>query len=211
MSDFHYLVGSDSVELGIQDGTLTLRQGGASGFTSSLYTPQVWTPEDHGLIAWTYDPSVISNNTALVNGTVYLSGLILRKNVRASAVWFMNSSAAVTPTAGENFFGLYDSTGKLLSSGGADSTLLTTGPVSVLLDSAVDLVPGLYWAACITNAATPAHLGRNTGAPGYGNLNRSTAAYRYAVNGTGDTSLPATISPSANTQTGAQDFWAAIS
>lgn len=168
-------------------------------------------PDDHGLMAWTYDPSFASTAQSPVIGTVYLMAVYLRKPMTITRCWFMTGTAATTPTASQNWIGLYNSSGTLLSSGNADSAVtIANTPRSVNLAAAQTVGAGMYWVGMVFNAATNAQVLRGNGAfSGTNNVNLGNAQLRYAVNGASQTTL-ANITPSSNTATGAFSFWTAV-
>lgn len=166
--------------------------------------------EDQNLIAWTYDPLFTNSSTTVTNGTVYLAAVNVRKASTATKAFFIVNTVAVTPTAGQNFIGLYNSSGTLLNSTGIDSNITSAGLNSVTLSASQSLSAGMYWVALVANAATPPAVARAGAAQSSAlNANLTTSTLRFAVNGTGKTAL-ANITPSSNTTTGAFAMWAAI-
>jgi hypothetical protein len=107
---------------------------------------------------------------------------------------------------------LYDSSGNLLSSAGLDAKT-SNGIQSATLGAAQSVAGGTFlWVALVFNAATPPVLMKHGGQSAAANIANLTAATaRWAVNGTGATALASTITPSSNSQTGVQAFWAAVS
>ncbi len=180
-----------------------------------LYTPSTpsgWQAADHGLIAWSGDPSVQTSTAQSVNGSVYLTRLNIRNSTTVTNVHWAFTTGPTTPTASQNFAGIYSSAGTLLSSGNIDAKT-TNGPQSVALDAAQSVAGGTFiWVAFVFNAATPPILMRGGGQSAAANtVNLSASNSRFAVNGTGQTSLPASITPSSNSQTGVFAIWAAVS
>jgi hypothetical protein len=157
-------------------------------------------PADHGLNAWSYDPSLASTGQLLTNGTVYLSLLSFRQATTITRLWYLASTAGVTATAGQNWLGLYDFTGTLVASVGTDASVTAAStPVSGILAAPYNAAVGRYWVAVLANAATAPTLLRTNGATqGTNNAALSAAGYRFAINGTVRTTLAATITPSAN-------------
>jgi hypothetical protein len=154
-----------------------------------------WTPADHGLAAWSYDPILIAANGAPTSGTIYLLGLKVRRPLTVSNIYFvLGSTAAAGVTAGQNFVGLYSSTTRLAqvatdaSFGGGADTLVTCGI------TAQALTPGNYWVAFLMTATTMPTLGNMWAAinstSAY-NLGLTAANYRSASGGTAQTALPA--------------------
>lgn len=191
-------------------GLLTYK--GSDGTVRTLTDPVSVLPSDHGLLAWSGDPSVsTSSATTTVAGTQYLSAVYVRKTVSVSKVWWINNAAGGTPTSGQNFAGLYNSAGTLLSSGSADGVVASNGPVSVTLGASQTLTPGFYWVVVMFNAGTQPQIGRTSASVFSNNIaNQSAATSRFAINGTGrTTSLLSSITPASNASGAA--FWSAVS
>lgn len=196
--------------LGVRNGSVPYNHGASN----TLRIPDnAQQPADHGLVAWSFDPACISNGTLVTNGTAYFVRVPIRYTTSVSKIWTIVTAAAVTPTAGQNFFGLYNSSGTLLASGSADSVISSTGAQNVSITPQV-LTPGYYLVCLMCNAATAPTFARNTGAASYGNINLSTANLRFFSNTTGNTTaLPASITLGSNTtaNAGTQDFFVALS
>lgn len=172
-------------------------------------TPQ---PADHGLIAWASDPSVVTSSFATTNGSLYLASVYIRSSVTVAKCWFMNNAGATGVTAGQNFIGLYGPTGTLLSSAGIDTQIAAGGPSGVSLGAQQAVAAGHYWVGLLVNATGAPTVARMGGVSASGNnVNLSGASLRWAVNGTGLTALPGSITPASNSTTGALAIWAAVS
>lgn len=194
-----------------------LEVGGALTVDGSVTSvmPSTTVPADHGLAAWTFDIANASSSFAMTNGTLYLCSVYFRQAVpTVSKLWFAVNAVAVSPVSGQNFVGLYNSSGVLLGSVGIDGKTTTNGAQFGQLGSALtNLTAGQYWVGLMTNSATPPQLSRAAAqVASYLDTNLSPSSYRWAVNGTSlTTALPASITPSANTQTGMIGYWAAAS
>lgn len=172
--------------------------------------PNIPMPDDQGLLAWAFDPLFTTTSTTITNGTVYLAGIKMRTAGTISKVYFIVNTAAVTPTAGQNFVGLYNSSGTLLNSTAIDNNL-TTGLHAVTLSAAQAVTAGSYWIGLVANAATPPAISRaGAGQLTALNVNLTASTYRFATNGTSKTSLAA-ITPSSNSTTGVIAMWVAVS
>lgn len=173
--------------------------------------PNAYLPADQGLVAWNYDPALIVNAFTPTAGSIYFNSFVVRSNVSVSKLYYIVSSAAVTPTAGQNWFGLYQAAGAnatLLAQVAADALITTPGTVigSITPQS---LVPGIYYSAMVVNCVTSPQL-RQSGSTGGGvNANLSVAASRSFVNGTVQTTLPGSIVLANNTAQ--QSFWVGLS
>lgn len=200
----------------------TFTSGGLVLASTTVFTvngvqvpPTTWQASDLSLKAWTYDPVNTSNTTLTVSGTVYLAQLKLRYAQTITNLLVGVSTAATTPTANQNFLGLYDSTGALVAStaaGAIDAALASSGLLTGAVQTPYAAAAGSYWVAFLNNAATPATIARGSGsALGIANAGLTGANMRFAVNGTGRTTLASSITVGSNTQTGAFTMWAAVS
>jgi hypothetical protein len=181
------------------DGTLT-----AGG--STLSAPSVPQPADHSMVSWAYSPELAVTTLTPVLGTVYLTALPVRTATTVSKLWFLMGTAATTPTAGQSWAGLISPSGTVLSTAALDS-VITSGNAakSATLSAAQAVTPGMYWGALLINAAAaPVLYKTNMPFLGLANVNQSAAVYRYAINGTGQTTL-STITPSSNAA--GQSIW----
>lgn len=167
------------------------------------------TPRDHGLVAWTADPGSSNSSSAPVNGTLYLCAVYIHRVVSVTKIYWVINTPGAAPTASQNFVGLYNSAGTLLASTGVDASV-TSAATHATTISATALTPGFYWVSFLFNAATPPVLSRSTSlAQGINSVGQAAATQRFATNGTGRTSMPASITPGANGTT-QNTFWAAV-
>lgn len=183
--------------------------------TSSLSVPGhalgIAQPPEHALIAWTHDPANVASGKAGTAGTVYLAAVYVPRTATATKIYWGNNTVGASATAGQNFVGLYSSTGTLLASTGVDAGVTTLGLITTTISSTA-LTPGLYWVAFLFNATTMPAVYRagdlnatllNAGVTG------TPALLRFATNGTGRTTLASSITPGSNTA--AQfSYWAGI-
>lgn len=183
-----------------------LRNVEANSFNSAAtiswlpaYTPG---PQEASLLSWAYDPNTCSTNQLTVNGTLYLIKVPVRALHPISNVWWNAGTAGVTATAGQNWAGIYNSSGTLVASVGVDAQVTSANtPVNVALSASyTPTQPGFVWVGLLFNAATPPSLYRTNGATTAGNNAGilSASLYRFATNGTGQTTLPASITPGSN-------------
>jgi hypothetical protein len=158
-------------------------------------------PVQHGLVAWTYDPIMALTGTVLINGTMYMSAVYPSSNATISKLYWHVATVGVTPVAGQNFVGLYDSSGNLLTSANVDGVITGTGPQATAV-SPVSVVAGQsYWIAWVFNAATAPGMPRTNninGATDLDNIGLTATNARFCTNGTGRTALPASITTSNN-------------
>ncbi|MGW0599969.1 glycosyl hydrolase family 28-related protein [Streptomyces sp. NPDC002776] len=170
-------------------------------------------PVNHGLAGWAFDPQLALNSSLLTNGTVYLTKIHVSKTQAVTKLNWWVTTVGATPAAGQCQVGLYDSAGTRLAVTTVDADISSTGMKTTTIPSTTLQAGQWYWVAMVFNASTAPTLARATGSAGLAtavNLNLSASAYRYATNGVGQTSLPATINPTANVATGFAGPWAAI-
>lgn len=187
----------------------------AAGFSvggASLSTPAEAQPSDHGLIAWSSDPNYASSTNSTVSGTLYLAAVWLRADATINKLWWIHTTAGATATAGACWAGIYDSAGNRVAQVAIDSQTATNGVQSATLGAPASLPAGRYWVALLFNATTAPVVARTAGASvTANNMNLSGATLRFAVNGTGLSTLPATITPASNSTTGAVAIVVAVS
>jgi len=173
-----------------------------------------WQPSDLGLLLANMDTVEAVSTALLTAGTVYLARLQVRQAVTITNICAILSTAGVGASTG-SFAGLYNPAGTLLS-GSADVGATLTGAAGLItmpLSTPQAVAAGSFvWAALVQNlATTQATLARNTGAAVQFNAGLTAATFRWAVNGTGLSSLPGSITPASNVTAGSNVFWAGAS
>lgn len=174
------------------------------------------SPAAHGLIEWNYDPIATSSGSGQVatSQTLYLMKLIPVMGGTVNNIVVSVGTAGATLTSGQNLAGVYDSTGALIATTADQSTAWgTTGVKTMALTTSVKLKTGqTYFVALLSNGTTPASFVRGS-ATGVATPNAllSAASYRFCTNGTGLTALPASLTLSSNSASGAQTYWVALS
>lgn len=172
-----------------------------------------YVPADHGFLAWTYDPTLTTGSSTTTSGTVYLAQVVLRYAATISKAQISLGSAASGVTANQNFVGLYTSAGTrvaVTTAGAIDAALASSGVLTATFATPYSAAAGTYWVAFVNNATTPAGLGRASTLQSTSDANLTAATYRWAVNGTGQTTLPASITPASNTSTNSITLWTAV-
>lgn len=196
------------------DGTQAAGASAKASAANHVHPADAWVVGDAGLLAMNMDPMIAANTGLMIAGTVYL----MRVNIRA-AITATNIIVGLT-TSGSGastgtFVGVYNSSGTLLSGSSDQATPLTAaaGTKTMALTTPQALSAGTFvWAAIVSNlATTQPTLGRAAPNVVLANMNLANASFRSAVNGTGQTSLPGSITPSANTGAGSFAFWVGIS
>ena len=170
-------------------------------------------PADIGVLVASQDPAVYDAAQILTAGTVYLAKLPIRTAVTVSKTTWIVTTAGTGASTG-TFTALFSSTGALLS-GSADvaASLTPAGLVQLSLTTPQALTAGSFvWSALLVNLASTQPTLSAAAAVDTAVLNAglSAATFRAAVNGTGRTTLPASITPASNTATGAFGFWAGL-
>jgi hypothetical protein len=151
------------------------------------------------MTGWSFDPANVSAGSATTSGVLYLVKLIIPRNDIVNKLYWYLTNSAVTPVTGQNEVGLMDPAGNRLAATNVDASLTPAGlKVITLADTAVG--GGFIWAALLFNATTPPSLARGTSisSGSLTNAGLSPAAYRFAINGAGRTSIPASIVPGSN-------------
>ncbi|WP_326811622.1 hypothetical protein [Streptomyces scopuliridis] len=180
--------------------------GSPLNFALAALAHSEFNANDHGLLAWTYDVAQVSTSATPTSGTIRLIKLpYVTQSVSITSVALHVNTAAVTGTAGQNFVGLYSSSGtRLAQSADCTTDFATSGAKVIALTAPYAAVPGRYYVAVLANAGTPPALGQSSSsASTVGNFNLVASAARFANGPAAQTSLPATITmtgltPSAN-------------
>lgn len=199
------------------------------GLQSSLAAPPTWDsgagstvyslvadtplPEDQSLIAWTYDPALQNASNNPTGGVVYLIRFVLRRPLTVTNVILGVASAPSGLTTGENFAGLYNSGGTLLSATADQSTNWAgTGEKVMALTTAQAVKPGIYYVGFVANASTttPGFSRVSTQSSSIVNAGTTSSNPRYATILTGQTSLPSSVSITSAAASSIS-YWAALS
>lgn len=202
--------GTARTNLGL-GGAATLGVGTASNTVTAGDDPRFSnaTPGDYSFITWSHDPSLSITSQAPTSGTIYLVGVYIRRTQSATKLWFANGAAATGATAGQNFIGIYNTAGALLASAGIDSQVASTANAQSATISSTSLTTGMYWVAFLANFTGGLTLMRGSNG-GHTNAGLATTSLRFAINGTAQTSLPASITPASNVKGGSLPWWVAV-
>jgi hypothetical protein len=168
-----------------------------------------WEASDNTLLLANGDPWDAVNTSLLAAGTVYLSKIIVRTVTLVSNVWFLCNTAGAGASSG-SFVGIYSSAGVLLSSSADIGGLLTTAQAveGALATPQLFQAGTFFWNAIVVNlATTQPSMGRGAGTNISSLLGLTAATARFAINGTGQSSLPASITPASNGSTGGVTLW----
>lgn len=155
------------------------------------------TPAASGLSAWAGDPTLVGSSTIAVSGTLYLVKLANLPADTVTKLYWGVATAGATATAGQNWAGLYDSSGARLVQTGIDSDAgAGTGLKTTTLTGTALSAGSFVWGALLFNCTTPPTISRSvTGAAAVAiaNAGLATSALRFAVGGTGLTTLPSSL------------------
>lgn len=179
----------------------------------STVNDPTFTPHDHGLITWTHDPATLRSTGATVtSGSVYLCKVkIVNRSTIVSNIHVGIETAGTGLTSGQNFVGLYDSSGTRLAVSADQTTAWGTTGGKTAAITPQTLAVGSYYVAILSNTgtSTPAF---SLGAGGSLNINvgLTTGTARFLVGPAAQASLPASITLSSQTQN-AGARWAALS
>lgn len=173
-----------------------------------------FAPSDHGLIAWTMDPSTTSSSgTALSTGYIYLMMIVLRQATTISKINAVLGAAGSGLTSGQCLAGLYSTTGtRLAITADMSTTWNSVGNKTMSLTSSYSAAAGKYYVAMLVNGTTSPYFacGSTFGATFTpGNANLSAGAYRWCRSASGQTALPASITLSGYTPD-ANNIYAAV-
>jgi len=167
-------------------------------------------PEDHGLLAWTMDPSSAGTGTVLsVAGTMQGARLYLPRPMTVTNLYCHLSAAGATLTAGSCKAALYNSAGTLVGTTVDQATAWASSGLKVMALSAAVVCPvGYYDLALWFNGTTSPTLYRSMAVP-VGNANLTGAATRFFTANTAiTTTAPATLGAKTVQNTA---WWLAVS
>lgn len=165
-----------------------------------------FAPNEHGWLNWTYCPSLAQNTDGLISGTVRMIKLPnLPLAYTITSIKYFVGVAATTPTAGQCFAGIYDSSGNRLAvTADISASLSTTGLKTFTLTAPLAVsVNQPIWGAILVNAAVApsgATAVVQAGREPLINGDLTIAQSLYTSGPAAQTSLPASIAMGARTQ-----------
>ncbi|MFD7835603.1 hypothetical protein [Streptomyces sp. NPDC059761] len=174
-----------------------------------------YTPEEHGLLAWTGDPgqagTVTSQTAAGVAGRITLVKIPIRRQITWSEIWAGVAGVDGAATLANNYLGVYDASGNLKGVSADISSLLLSNPISKPFALTTPFVadPGYYFIALLMNGTwTQNQLTlKSTGAGITANSKLSAPNLRFSSILTGQTSLPATLNMNSQTTNTISGGW----
>ena len=203
------------------DGTVTVGAVNAS----SYFSAPSYSPSTVGLQAWTFPTNVATGtgSAVTVGGRLYLAQLNLPANMQLNKMYFNIATAASGATSAQNFAGLYNSSGALVATTSDLTTAIgtNTGYITGTL-TATYTVPtaGVYYYAIYFNAGTTlpvltcmaSEVTVTTSATAAAGPVATATQYPFSVSATtgNTTALPASITLSSNSLTGAYVFWGGL-
>lgn len=171
-----------------------------------------FVPEDHGFLAWTFDPYNAANSVQVSTAaTLYRFKLKIPTARTITNIHFLVTSAG-TFTSGQNFVALYSSA-KALLSGSADQTanMGGTGLKTMPLTTPQPVVAGVVYAAFWLNGSNLPTLARGTALSAVvPNANLTAANSRVATANGSLTTGPAPSTIGTETAS-SQAIWVALS
>lgn len=181
-----------------------------SGTAATWQTPAVpdtnfFAPSDHGLIAWTMDPSCTNpNGTSLTSGFIYLMMVNLRAAATISKIEMVIGTAGATLTSGQCLAGLYTTAGTRVGvTADMSTTWNSAGDKKMSLTGSYSAAAGKYYVAILMNGTTsPTFACGSTFGANFtpGNANLAAGGYRWGRSAAaGNTSLPSSITVSGYT------------
>lgn len=188
-------------------------QAGLLQYPLSKVNDPDWTAPDQNLLTWTQDPVTVSQSFSLANGQVYLSKLkIVNRSTVVSNISYGVTVAGTTPTAGQCFVGLYNSSGTLLASSADQGTNFSSTGTKTAAITPQTLAVGSYYVAFLSNVGgtVPQVASGGSGTVSSANLGLTAGTARSLTTGASNTTLPASITLSAQSLNPALR-WAALS
>lgn len=184
----------------------------SSAGTINMGTLGVWTPGDHGRLAWTCDPALVVSSNTTSAGQLVFARVHLGQAAPVTNVDLYASTPGSTLTAGQCFAALYDSAGALIGVTADQAASWVTGGLKsmALVGGPFVRQPGDYYIAWWHVGTTgPAWARVANQATGLANLGLSAPNNRF---GTANTGLTTTAPPTMGAQTAGQiTWWAALS
>lgn len=169
-------------------------------------------PEDYGLVTWNYGVMQVSGSSVPVSGTVRMVRLpVLAVTTTFTSLAVHIDVAPTTPTAGQNFMGVYDTAGtRVAVTADATADFTTIGDKVIALTAPYVAAPGTYFVAILANAATPPAFSRSAAfSDTAANFNTTAALAQYTNGPAAQTTLPASITMASRTKS-VQATWVGV-
>ncbi|MET9470153.1 hypothetical protein ABZY44_36250 [Streptomyces sp. NPDC006544] len=192
--------------------------GAATTAALTLVSQQAWAdrPQDQGLLAWTYDPTMAGHVTAQSNagvaGRITLVRIILREDITWSNIWIGLAGLDAAAVLSNCYLGVYDSGGTLKGVTADISSSLMTGATAKALPlvTPFSAAAGTYLIAMLLNGtwATNSLTFKASGAGISVNAGLTAPNLRYSNMLSAQTSLPGSLTLSSQTTTIINTGWA---
>lgn len=158
-----------------------------------------WQAQDSGFKAWAYDTTIANNTGLAVTGTIYFIKMPLRVATTVTSLATIVPTVGATLTAGQNGMAVYSNAGSLLGQTADTSTSWSTLPAGSRIHpllTPLNLSPGYYYVALMSNGTTPATFARGAAQTAAGQSINGSLRF---LNTTGNTSFPASFTPGSAT------------
>lgn len=160
-----------------------------------------WGKSDYSssIVAWTGPPS-FSTTAALAFGRIQLNKFWLRNPATLTTVNFVLTTAGSSLTAGQNFVAIFDSAGNRVAlSADATTAFSSQGLKSIDMTTPYSAAVGGYYVAILPNGSGTIPIMVCNSAVGSSMLNYglTTSNARALQSGTGNTSIPTTLTLSS--------------
>jgi hypothetical protein len=168
--------------------------------------------DDHGYLSWSIRPTLctVASSSAVAHGVVILTKVkIVNRATVVTNVIASLSNGIADLTTGQNFAGLYNSSGTLLAATADQTTAwATSGVKTMALTSPQTLAVGTYYVALLTNGSSTQvpFISAGGGFAGTVNAGLTTGTAQSLTSGTSQTSLPSSITLGSGTTNGYTRF-----
>lgn len=161
---------------------------------SYLVTPPHTSAKTHGLVGWTYDPSGANQNLTVGSGQIVMGKITLLTVTTINNILYSLASSGSGMTSGQNFVGLYNSSGTRLAVSADQTTNMGSSGEHIAPVTTVTVEPGDYYVVILMNGTgiPNLHASLSTGT-GLTNVNLSVGSLRASTLSGTFTSLPASI------------------
>lgn len=172
-------------------------------------------PSSHGWLAWNLPHVNCDSATILTSGVINLLRVDMQPGAVINNITIDITTGGATLTAGQNLAGIYGPDGTRLGQTADQSGVWTSSGMKTMALTSPVTVPagGFVYVAILSVGTTPPTLSRGFSSSSIMlsvNANLAAAAFYFANGPAGQTSLPASITLSANTS-GSVTYWVAVS
>ncbi len=170
-------------------------------------------PRLNNFLTWNYDPQLFQGTAgANVSGTIYLHKMYLPQGQLVTGAALGIQTAGATLTAGQSLVALIDPSGSrvALSADQAASWVSTGLKLVNFASTFTTVTAGFYYVAILSVGTTPPAFYQQFNAlSAFFNANTTAGNFKHCTDGTGQTSIPASITL-ASTSASAFNSWAAL-